>query len=53
MTLVVGVSDINVNNRNGKGLSRFSDDEIFEMEKIARSWAVRIGLDLDDLLKLA
>lgn len=44
---------INVNNRNGKGLSRFSDDEIFEMEKIARSWAVRIGLDLDDLLKLA
>ena len=44
---------ININNRNGKGLSRFSDDEIFEMEKIARSWAVRIGLDLDDLLKLA
>ncbi|MDI0267328.1 hypothetical protein QIW52_15185 [Clostridioides difficile] len=37
---------INVKNRGGKGLARFSDDEILEMEKIAKSWLEKNDIDL-------
>jgi hypothetical protein len=44
---------INANNRKGSGLKRFTDEEIVQMEKISRSWAAEVGLDLEKLLKLA
>ncbi|CCL51138.1 TPA: hypothetical protein KQE61_003660 [Clostridioides difficile] len=37
---------INVKNRKGKGLARFSNNEILEMEKIAKSWLERNDIDL-------
>lgn len=39
--------NINVKNRNGKGLSKFSDDEIKEMEIIAKSWCSELGIDIN------
>ena len=39
--------NINVKNRNGKGLSKFSDDEIKEMEIIAKSWCSELGVDIN------
>ncbi|MCC0642171.1 hypothetical protein [Clostridioides sp. ES-S-0049-03] len=36
---------INVKNRKGKGLARFSDNEILEMEKIAKSWLEENDID--------
>ena len=39
--------NINVKNRNGKGLSKFSDDEIKEMEIIAKSWCSELGIDVN------
>ena len=38
---------INVKTRNGKGLSRFTDDELKEMEIIAKSWCKECGVDVD------
>ena len=39
--------NINVKNRNGKGLSKFSDDEIKEMEIIAKSWCSELGININ------
>ena len=39
--------NINIKNRNGKGLSKFSDDEIKEMEIIAKSWCSELGIDIN------
>lgn len=36
---------INVKNRRGKGLARFSDNEILKMEKIAKSWLEENDID--------
>lgn len=36
---------INVRNRKGKGLARFSDEEILKMEKIAKSWLEENDID--------
>ena len=36
---------INVRNRKGKGLARFSDEEILKMEKIAKSWLKENDID--------
>jgi hypothetical protein len=44
---------ITANNRKGSGLKRFTDEEIVQLEKISRSWAAEVGLDLEKLLKLA
>ena len=43
--------NINIKNRNGKGLSKFSDDEIKEMEIIAKSWCSELGIDVNLKLK--
>ena len=43
----------NIKNKKGSGLDRFTEEEIFELEIMARNWAVRVGLDLDELLSLA
>ncbi|NJJ37163.1 hypothetical protein GSQ51_18865 [Clostridioides difficile] len=37
---------INVKNRKGKGLARFSNNEILEMEKIAKCWLEKNDIDL-------
>ena len=39
--------NINIKNRNGKGLSKFSDDEIKEMEIIAKSWCSELGININ------
>ncbi len=48
---------INIRNRNKKKdeslLNTLTEEETFETEKIVRSWAVEMGLDLDRLLKIA
>ena len=48
---------INIKNRkrdkNKTYLSTLTEDETYEVEKIVRNWAVDIGLDLDELLKIA
>lgn len=38
---------INVNARKGSGLSRFTDDEIQQIEIIAKSWLNELGYELD------
>lgn len=43
--------NINVNGRKGEGLSRFTDDEIKDLEVIAKCWLEESGIDLK--LKLA
>lgn len=48
---------INIKARNKKKndsyLNTLTDSETFEVEKIVRNWAVEIGLDLEELLKIA
>jgi hypothetical protein len=48
---------INIRNRkrdkNDTLLDTLTDEEVFEVEKIARNWAVKVELDLDSLLKIA
>lgn len=48
---------INIRARNKKKnesyINTLTEEETFEVEKTVRSWAVEIGLDLDDLLKIA
>lgn len=48
---------INIRNRKRNKdetlLDTLTDEEVFEVEKIARNWAVAVGLDLDELLKIA
>lgn len=48
---------INIRNRkrdkNDTLLDTLTDEEVFEVEKIARNWAVKTELDLDSLLKIA
>ena len=39
--------NINIKNRNGKGLSKFSNDEIKEMEIIAKSWCSELGININ------
>ena len=39
--------NINIKNRNGKGLSKFSDDEIKKMEIIAKSWCSELGININ------
>lgn len=34
-------------------LNTLTEEETFEVEKIVRSWAVEVGLDLDEILKIA
>lgn len=43
---------INIRRRKGGGslLDKLSEEEIYEAEKVARSWAVDSGLDLEELL---
>lgn len=43
--------NINVNGRKGEGLNRFTDDEIRDLEVIAKCWLEESGVDLK--LKLA
>jgi len=38
---------------NGSYLGSLNNEELFKVEKIVRSWAVKVGLDLDSLLKIA
>lgn len=48
---------INIKGRDKKKsesyLSTLTEKETFEVEKIVRSWAVKVGLNLDELLKIA
>lgn len=39
--------NINVRARKGKGLDRFNDEEIKELERLAKSWAVDNGVKVD------
>lgn len=39
--------------QNESYINTLTESEIFEVEKIVRSWAVEVGLDLDKLLKIA
>ena len=39
--------------KNESYLNTLTEEETFEVEKIVRSWAVEIGLDLDEILKIA
>lgn len=45
---------ININGRNGKGskLDKLNDEEILACERMCRSWAMDLGLDLEKILKL-
>ena len=38
---------------NGSYLGSLNNEELFKVEKIVRSWAIKVGLDLDSLLKIA
>lgn len=44
---------INIKSRKGEGLKRFTDDELLEVEKIVRSWALDLNLDLASVLRLS
>lgn len=48
---------INIKSRDKKKsesyLNTLTEEETFEVEKIVRAWAVEVGLDLDELLKIA
>lgn len=45
---------ISINNRQGKGskLDRLTEQEMYECEKICRSWATELGLDVEKIIKL-
>lgn len=45
---------ININGRNGKGskLDKLNDEEMLACERMCRSWAMDLGLDLEKILKL-
>lgn len=42
---------INVNNRKGKGLDRFTDEEIKQVEIVSKSWINQLGHNIDFKLK--
>ena len=48
---------INIKSRSKKKsesyISTLTEEETFNVEKIVRSWAVELGLDIDGLLKIA
>lgn len=48
---------INIKARNKKKnesyINTLTEEETFEVEKIVRSWAVEVGLDMEELLKIA
>ena len=48
---------INIKKRNKRKdqsyLDVLTEEELFELEKIARSWAVDSGIDLDEIIKIA
>lgn len=44
---------INVKARKEKPLDSLSETEMFELEKITRSWAIKLGINVDEKLSLA
>ena len=53
MNYILGINIKNRGKKNGSYLNSLTEEETYKVEEIVRNWAVKLGLDLDNLLKIA
>ncbi|WP_413862027.1 hypothetical protein [Methanobrevibacter sp. UBA417] len=53
MNYILGINIKSRGKKNGSYLNSLTEEETYKVEEIVRNWAVKLGLDLDNLLKIA